>query len=391
MSIFNSLGSNYNSESGVYTLFKPSKKSIDQLKNYLQTRYDSSSVELTYKGREAIALILSNLDLPRGSYVAVNGYTCYAVYQAIEAAGLHPYYLDISKNDLNFNSHALEAAFKQPPYITAVMIQNTLGIACDIEAIQKICKQNKAILIEDLAHSIGLIYPNGQEAGTVGLATALSFSQDKMIDAVSGGAALFNSKAQDLNVVEKASARHLLLTRLYPWSTLFIRKTFDAIIGRATLKASRLLRLLPGPMSGAASPAHVLPAWHSQLALNAYQHLYDTIIHRQRIAAIYRDHLPANIQFKHHDSAVYLRFPIQVDEPIKLIEFLKGHHIYLSDRWYDAPIAPKRFLDKTDYKPGDCPNAEYISDRMVNLPTHINVSEAQAHKIVEKVNQWLAL
>ena len=40
----------------------------------------------------------------------VNGFTCYAVYEAIKAAGLTPVWVDISKEDLNFDLSMLEGA-----------------------------------------------------------------------------------------------------------------------------------------------------------------------------------------------------------------------------------------------------------------------------------------
>lgn len=388
MSVFNSLGSNYKSKLGSYSpvsiLHANSK-----LLNYLKSHYHPQDAQLTYKGREAIALLLNNLNLPRGSYVAINGFTCYAVYQAVRAAGLKPLYLDIEKDELNFSAATLEKALKLPPYTTAVIIQNTLGIPCDIEAIKKICGHNNAVLVEDLAHSIGLVYENGAEAGTIGEASALSFSQDKMIDAVSGGAAIINTLDKLSEPMAKPSTRTQLISRLYPWLTYAIRKTFVSGFGKVTLKTAKAFKLLPGPMTGSAEKIHSLPAWNASQALRAYHKLPKIIIHRQRIAAIYREHLPGKIQFKHIDSAVYLRFPIKVEKPEELIKHLKRTGIYLSDRWYDAPVAPKRFFGKTDYRAGQCPNAEYIAQRIVNLPTHMNVSETQAHQIAERINQWL--
>lgn len=185
MSIFNSLGSNYDFNFVLKTLFARGEDS--KLKSFLENKYPGKAT-LLYKGREAIELGLKSLNLPKGSFVAINGFTCFAVYDAIKKAGLNVEYLDIEKGDLNFSPESLQAALTKDSKIKAVIIQNTLGFPCDIDNISKICQENKLILIEDLAHSIGTRYENGQEAGTVGDMVILSFSQDKMIDAVSGGA-----------------------------------------------------------------------------------------------------------------------------------------------------------------------------------------------------------
>lgn len=178
MSIFNSLGSNYDFKFVLKSLFL---KNDGGLKKFLERKY-KGQVTLTYKGREAIELALSGL--PKGSLIAINGFTCFAVYEAIKKAGHKALYLDIEKGELNFSPETLKRAVN----VKAVIIQNTLGYPCDIEKISQVCKENKIILIEDLAHSVGTRYENGKEAGMVGDFVALSFSQDKMIDVVSGGA-----------------------------------------------------------------------------------------------------------------------------------------------------------------------------------------------------------
>ena len=384
MSIFNSLGSNYVRGSAVYKLGANNAYAKDQLAKYLQQRY-GKSIQLTYKGREALAVILQSA-ARTGSFVAVNGYTCYAVYQAIVAAGLKPYYLDIERDELNFTAKTLGAALKKEPGITAVVIQNTLGMTCEIQQIRKLCTAHGAFLLEDLAHSIGLRYAHGKEAGTVGDGAALSFSQDKMIDAVSGGAAVMAG----LKIEQVPAARwHRFTTRLYPYASLVIRATTSMMIGKFLLRALKSLRMLPGPMSGQALPVRMLPAWHSAAALAAYSRLSKTIAHRQKIAAIYRRILPASVQLKHTEEAVYLRFPLLVENPRGLIAHLKQMHVYIGDRWYDAPIAPMALMTGTDYVSGDCPNAEYVAARMVNLPTHLNIHETQAEDLARKVAQWL--
>ena len=74
----------------------------------------------------------------------------------------------------------------------------------------------------------------------------------------------------------------------------------------------------------------------------------------------------------------------------RLIAHLRTRGIHVSDTWYDAPIAPKKYADRIGYKKGTCPHAERLAERIVNLPTHINVSPMQAEKIAEEVNAFLA-
>jgi dTDP-4-amino-4,6-dideoxygalactose transaminase len=82
-----------------------------------------------------------------------------------------------------------------------------------------------------------------------------------------------------------------------------------------------------------------------------------------------------------------LRSPLIVSNRKELINYLKSNGVYISDIWYDAPVAPVRFLKLTNYS-GECPISEEISAKIVNLPTHTNVSNKDAEKISELVNTW---
>ncbi len=387
MSIFNSLGSNYTGGT-LRRLFAPaSSQNGQKLQQYLVDHYEATDVQVTYKCREAITLGLRQLDLPAGSRVAINGFTCYAVYEAIVAAGLLPHYVDITRTDLNYTAAALGKAIKAEPTIRVAMIQNTFGIPSDVAAIAKVCAAHNVVLVEDLAHSAGLQYADGQEAGTVGQWAALSFSQDKMIDAVSGGA-LVSKQSIPAVTPKTLSFKKRAAARWYPLSTWVIRGTFGIGVGRALLKAMKHLQLIPRPMAGSAGTVHKLSNWSSREALLSQQDLVRSSVLRKAIASIYSQQLPKDVQFAAESGAVHLRYPILVSDRDSLLKFLGKERIYLSDTWYDAAIGPKQYQHLTDYN-GQCPESEYVAEHIVNLPTHQHVTEAKAAVIAEKVNAWL--
>ena len=102
MNIFNSLGSNYDLKFVMEALFsKNDDTAFSGLKAYLENKYGGRAV-LVYKGREAIELALTLLNLPKGTVVGINGFTCYAVYKAVINAGYGVEYIDIQKLNLNF-------------------------------------------------------------------------------------------------------------------------------------------------------------------------------------------------------------------------------------------------------------------------------------------------
>ncbi|MBI2031799.1 MAG: DegT/DnrJ/EryC1/StrS family aminotransferase [Candidatus Levybacteria bacterium] len=391
MSIFNSLGSNYDLGFAVKALFTSGKAN---LKGSLEKKYNGEAI-LLFKGRQAITLALKLLNLPTNSEVAINGFTCYAVYKAIEEANLMPVLIDIPKDDLNFSAVYLEKKLKTNPNIKVVIVQNTLGFPCDIEAISKICKEKNIFLIEDLAHCAGAKYENGVEAGRVGNFTILSFSQDKIIDVVSGGALIIRNKKYQKNYTdyfEEPPTRKTLTDKLYPTFTLIIRSTYGIGLGKFIHSFLKNLSLLSYPMDNNLYKMTSLPSWYQLLAQVTLYNLEKQIKHRKKIANIYKENIDKSILLNSvtdgTDFSSNLRFPIFTKKRDDLIKFLKIYNIYVSDIWYDAPIGPVRYMNKVNYQ-NDCPNSEKISSLILNLPTHKNVSIEKAKFISERINEWL--
>jgi len=388
--IFNSLGSNYDFNFVIKSLssFFGNPKDLEKL---LVDKY-GGKVSLVYKGSEAIELSLKLLNLPKESFVAINGFTCFAVYEAIKKAGLNVEYLDIERGKLNFSADTLNKTIQKNAKIKVVIVQNTLGYPCEIEEISKVCKENRIILIEDLAHSIGTKYENGKQSGTIGDITILSFSQDKIIDGVSGGA-LITKRQISIPHLKGVAIGQQIIDRFYPFFTFFIRKFYPIGLGKLLHFVLKKLNLLSKPMGTAEiKNLHNLPNWYANLIKNEFSNLERNLVHRKKIASIYSQSLNPKIISKaiseKIDYSSNLRFPIFVEKREGLIKYLEDNVIYVSDIWYDAPIAPKKYLPRTDYNK-QCPNSELASSAILNLPTHINVSEKDAKEISNHINQWL--
>ncbi len=383
MSIFNSLGSNYNLEYVLKSLFANGSGQDRKLKSILSEKYNGKAI-LTYKGREALTLALKILNLSKESCIAINGFTCFAVFKAIETAGCKPVCLDLEEKntDLNFSAETLEKTLKENKNIKVVVIQNTLGYPTDIEKIAKICNEKNIILIEDLAHCVGAKYKNGKEVGTVGDFVALSFSQDKVIDAVSGGTLIIrNKKYQNYkNELNFKTPKNQLKDRFYPYLTFKIRKSYDWGLGKPLHFLLKNLNLLSKPMQEGLYDFYSLPNWYCNLALIEFSKLTKQLNHRKEIAKIYAKNLDKKVLqsriINNISISSNLRFPIFVENRNSLIKFLKKYKIFISDIWYDD-IAP------------ECPNAVEISHEILNLPTHINVTKENALKISERINVWL--
>lgn len=396
MAIFNSLGSNYDFGFVFKALFVGnSEENRRRLTEFLEKKYEGR-VLLTYKGREALRLALRIADIPKKYAVGICGFTCYAVYEAVEKEGLKARFLDITEGDLNFSLEKFIEIIRKHPSIKVLIIQNTLGFSCEGEKIAKYCRDRGIILIEDLAHSVGAEYLGGHEAGTVGDITVLSFSQDKMVDGISGGALVVRNQELGVRNYEfrSLSTKQQIRDRFYPLFTFLIRETYESGVGKFLHAFLKRFDLLSKPMGKLREDMiFALPNWYCYLIYKQFLGLKEDLIHRRKIASIYTNGLSKNILSSVLSLKIFngsdLRFSIFVEKREDLIVYLKKHGIYVSDIWYDSPVAPKKYLQLTDYN-HDCPNSEKISLRIINLPTHRNVSENDARFIIGKVNEWVA-
>jgi dTDP-4-amino-4,6-dideoxygalactose transaminase len=391
MNIFNSLGSNYNLGFSFKSIFRlGSKSSTEQFSNILSEHY-AGQTTLTYKGREALELAFLNSNLEKGSRVGINAYTCYVVYRAIKRAGFVPVFIDTKKGQLNFSVDELERLNKKNN-IKAIVLQNTLGYPADIKKIKAYSEKNNILIVEDLAHSLGSYYEDNIEVGTVGSFTMMSFSQDKPLDVVAGGALIDRRKEKTLSTekLKKTTWQKRQKNRYYPFWTILIRKLYPFGIGRVLHHLLKKLKLLTNPMDDAGKGIHHISPSVSSLAIDRWQVLKEELRHRKAVAAVYEKYIDKSLQLENNlGQSSYLRFPILVDDRASLISILKKNAVYIGDTWYDAPIGPKKYLSRTSYKNNQCPNAEYLSSHMVNLPTHLNINESQAKLIAERINLWL--
>ena len=124
-------------------------------------------------------------------------------------------------------------------------------------------------------------------------------------------------------------------------------------------------------------PSKISPVL-AELGVNQWDKLHKTIMHRREITKIYSEKLGIS----YPDSTMLLRFPIIVDDRQMLLIKTKKAGVVLGD-WYKKILyAPQNTLDALGYKTGSCPKAEEIKDKIINLPTHVNVTTIDAKRIV---------
>ena len=380
------LGLNARRRGGVRHLLIHGRKSdYTALSRALALKYGGTAV-LTKNGRTGLFMALK-VYVKRGSGVIITGFTCYAVYEAVRLAGCVPVYADIDKKTLNFTPETLENAIKRAGKlkISAIIIQNTLGNATDIEAVEAFAHKHQLIIIEDLAHSVGIRYKDGREAGTVGAAAVLSFGKDKSIDTISGGAVVFRDAANnrrvkgapskiprdtrkeadfaqiltDITPKKRPKCSDYLRERLYPMLAAWVRGLTHVHLGGFLMRILLKTRLVQKSADNRLDFARRMPYFEARLALEQVRAMGDAPQEALREFYLVRDRG-------------------------EVLEKLKQAGYHFAGFWYEKPISPERYYHLTGYDEATCPVATEVAKQIINFPKYYTETElAPARKIIQ--------
>jgi len=143
-------------------------------------------------GTDALMLALLALDIGPGDEVITVGHTFVATISVIANLGATPILIDI-QDDFNLDPNLLEAAITDATKVVMVVHMN--GRCCDMTTIQELCKQHGLELIEDAAQAFGSRY-QGQAAGTFGDFGCFSFHPMKILHCFGDGGMVTTNDAE---------------------------------------------------------------------------------------------------------------------------------------------------------------------------------------------------
>jgi len=422
------------------TLHTPQLQVKKWLATYLTGYADETQnkIWLLDSGRTALYLLLNTLNLPKGSEVLLQAFSCVVVPNAILQAGLKPVLCDINKETYNFDHASLEAKITEKTKV--IIVQHTYGIMDNMEAIAKIANKYNLLIIEDCAHSLGSQQVSKKEqknAGSFGHAAIFSFGRDKIVSSTVGGAAVINidvfqkmPKTRQAKVVDpykwaddmeleydllpNMSVKSTLQSLFYPLLTTFlVRPLYSLNVGKAILLFAQKTKIAADVYTKAEAEGTNMVVggskYSSRLACSLLNQLKKFPLfktHRDKLAAFYA----TEFESEYNPDTMYLRYPLNIETLLpaqkkskkkQKIEFkelwftlkrrLQNRSI-LMGTWYTNIFLPQQVqLKKFGYKKGSLPNAEELVDyRIINLPTNINTSKKDAKKVVHLVKEILA-
>ncbi len=154
---------------------------------YCKTRYGVAFSS----GTAALHAAYAAAGIGLGDEVITTPLTFVATANTVIFCGAKPVFVDIEEDTLNIDPKLIEKAITKKTKVIAPV--DFAGHPCDYEAIFKIAKKHKLLVIEDASHAIGSEY-KGKKIGSFGDMTILSFHPVKTITTGEGGMVLTNNK-----------------------------------------------------------------------------------------------------------------------------------------------------------------------------------------------------
>lgn len=136
-----------------------------------------------------------------GKRVFCSDMTFDATLNAVVYEGGIPVFIDTERESWGMDPVALEKAFEMYPEVKLVISMELYGFSGNIKRIKEICEKHGALLIEDAAEAMGASW-EGQQCGSFGDFSAISYNGNKIITGSAGGCLLTNS-IEDANRARK--------------------------------------------------------------------------------------------------------------------------------------------------------------------------------------------
>jgi dTDP-4-amino-4,6-dideoxygalactose transaminase len=351
-------------------------------------------------GRMGLYAILESLGLGAGDEVILPGFTCTVVPNAFVYRGVKPVYADISPVTFNIDPDRVEALVT--PRTRAICMQHTFGVSCDAGRLREIARRHGLVLIEDAAHSLGATH-GGVPHGALGDVAFVSTDRTKVINTHLGGFATTNDDALAAKLagirdrspaLARGAARRAAFSFLAEFS---LRQPEILWIGRPALGALRragmLFQWTDEEMNrlpeGYPYPCRLEPA-QARVGLSQLAALDANLRHRRMIAKWLEERigwngaaLPGRLE-----EQAWLRYSFLVRDRDEFVARF-GRRIELGI-WFPTVIFQReKDTEAVGYRAGDCPVAENVARRIVNLPTHPRIPLALIESLWKREGVWL--
>lgn len=305
-------------------------------------------------GLDALMLSLKALGVGEGDEVIVPANTFIATALAVTYVGATPVLVDANIDTFNIDTSKIEDKITNKT--KAIIPVHLYGQPCDMDEIIYIANKYNLYIVEDCAQAHGARY-KGKRVGSFGNIAGFSFYPGKNLGALGDAGAVVSN---DAKLVEKVRTLGNYGSD-YKYHHIY---------------------------QGNNSRLDELQAAFLTEKLNILEKINDN---RRSIAQRFLNEINNSKiilpKVKDEYEHVWHVFAIRCQNRDELERYLNKHGIG-TNKHYPIPIHLQKCYEKLEYKVGDFPIAEEISETQLSLPLYYGMSECEINYLLDVVNKF---
>src|SRR5512137_430064 len=346
-------------EHGQYVMGPEVVELEQQLSEYVGTKHCLGVAS----GTDALLMALMALDIGPGDEVITVPFTFFATAEMIALIGAKPVFVDIDRNTYNMDPAKLEAAIT--PRTKAIMPVSLYGQCPDIDAINTIACRNELPVIEDAAQSFGATY-KGRRSGGMTLIGATSFFPSKPLGCYGDGGALFTNDDRLATIMREIRVHGQ--DRRYHHPRLGLTGRLDSIQAAVLLSKMEIFR-------DEVAARHRLGERYATLIAGKFG-----------TGAQAKVRAPVVEQF---NTCVYAQYTVEVEQREIVETRMKSLDVPTAVH-YPLALHMQPVFKHLGYSEGDFPVSEAAARRVMSLPMHPYLTDAQQVQVVDALAQAVA-
>lgn len=329
----------------------------ENLKHYLNVGH----VIACGNGTDALQIALMALGLNEGDEVITTPFTFVSTLEVLALMKLKPVLVDVDHCNFNLNPELLINSITDKT--KAIIPVHLYGQCSDLESINAIAVQHQLFVIEDACQALGsdYIFKDGHiaKAGTIADIACNSFFPTKNLGAFGDGGALFTNN-NELAKQMRSIANHGMNKRYY-YQQIGMNSRLDAIQAAILdVKLNYLDQFVKARQEAAA--------------------FYD-----RELADISKLSIPGRVSYSTHSFHQYTIKMTEKREELQKHLHSKGIPTMI---YYPLPLHLQEAYHYLGYKKGDFPVAEELSEQVLSLPMHTELTEEQLSYITSAIREF---
>ena len=332
------------------------------IKNYVGTDYCA----VLNSGTSSLHATLLAFGLGKGDEILVPSFSFVSTANSVLFTNATPSFVDIEETTFGLNPKLISG--KISTSTKAILPMDYGGQSCKIDEISKIARDEKLLLIEDAAESLGSSI-NSNKVGSFSDASIFSFCGNKVLTTGEGGAVVTNSKEviQKIKLIRSHGRfdktnyfenpeKPMYQDLGYNWRM----SSITAALGISQLnKLDKIIKMRQKNAAFISSRLKKFPQIITPISPDGYEHIYQMYTIRLPTSKI-RNDLRNHLLAKRIFSKVYF-------DPIHLTPF---------------------YRKKFNFKEGDLPVTEKISQQILTIPLFPNMTMEEKNYLVDSISEF---